>query len=137
MKMRLEFRQRIIRPLAQILVYPIGLYDLARLHLPFRIPNRFEFAKCLQDFLAVHMSQQLTASLAITMFAGERPAITDDEVCGLLQKLPEALNSGGGFKIEGDPGMDTALTEVSIQRPFIVELIHQLFEISQIEAEFL
>ncbi len=56
---------------AQVLVHAIGIDDLARIHLPLRVPDTLKLAERLDQFLSKQLWQQFRARLAISMFTGE------------------------------------------------------------------
>src|SRR4051794_24578467 len=54
LKMSRRVPGMVIGPEAQILVDTVRIDDLARIHLPVRVPDRFEFTKSLDEFLPEH-----------------------------------------------------------------------------------
>src|SRR5439155_4586082 len=68
MEMRRDIGGAIVSADAQILSDIIRIDDLAGIHPPFGIPNRFELAKSLNQFRPEHLWQQPGARLSIAMF---------------------------------------------------------------------
>ena len=68
--------------------------ELAGIHFIGGIPEGFEFAEGLHQFRAEHFGQQRGAGLAVAMFAGERAAVLEDDVGGLVDELAIFLDTG-------------------------------------------
>ena len=60
---------------AQVLVDAVRVDDLARVHLPVRIPDRLELAERLDQLRAEHLRQELASRLAVAVLARERAAV--------------------------------------------------------------
>src|SRR5437868_6612145 len=54
LKVRRRLRWVVVRAESKILIEPIGVHDLARVHLPIGIPDRFEFAERFDQFGTEH-----------------------------------------------------------------------------------
>ncbi len=121
---------------AEIFVETIGIDELARVHLPVGIPQRFELAEGLHQFGAKHFGQKFAASLTVSVFAGERAAVADDEVGGVFHKLAELADAFGGFEIVVHAGVDAGVAEVSVERAVIVEVLHQPAQVAEVGSEF-
>src|ERR1041385_909619 len=80
----LEVRRRLPRIVIgaqpQVLVDVIRIDDLARIHLPLRVPDGLELAESLDQLSAEHFVEKFAAGLAIAMFAAEAAAIADAEI---------------------------------------------------------
>src|SRR5712692_7610970 len=76
----------IVRPEAKVFVQPVRLDHLARIHLPVRIPNRFELAEGLHQFRSEHFGKEFGAGLAVSVFAGKGSSIADDQIGSLLDR---------------------------------------------------
>ena len=68
MEMRLDISGTIVSTYAQILSDIIRIDDLAGIHLPIGIPDRFELAESLDQFRPKHLWQQPGARLSIAVF---------------------------------------------------------------------
>ena len=126
----------VARAESQIFVEPVGLDHFAGIHLPVGIPDRLELAEGLHQFRAKHFGEKFGAGLAVSVFAGERAAVADDEVGGLFHELAEFAHAFGGFEIVIHARVDAGVAEVSVERAVVVVGVHQLAQIAQIGAEF-
>ena len=66
----------------------MGIDHFAGIHLAQRIPDRLELAERLHQFFAEHFRQQLRPGLPVAMLAGERAAVSHDQIGGLVQEGP-------------------------------------------------
>src|ERR1700674_3764355 len=121
---------------AEILVEAIRFDELAWVHLPIGIPERFELAEGLHNFRPKHFGKKLGAGLPVSVFAGEGAAVADDEVGSLFHELTELADALGGFEIVVHAGVNAGMAEMSVERPFVVESLHQPAQIAEISAEF-
>src|SRR5438477_9163171 len=86
-----RFPRPIVGSKARVLVYAICIHNLTGIHFPLRVPDRLELAKCLDQFLAKHFVEELTACLAIPMLTAQAAAIFDAQVGGFVhEKTPVA-----------------------------------------------
>ena len=85
---------------------------------------------------AEHFGEEFAAGLPVAVFAGERSAITDDEVGGLFDELAELGDSVFRLQIEIEAGVHAGVAEVSVERAFVIEGGHQLAKVAEIGAEF-
>src|SRR6185437_13230523 len=111
----------VVRANAQILRGTVGVDFLAWIHLPFRIPNGFEFAEGLIQRLSEHLGQEHAAGLTITVFAGHRAAVAYDKVAGFFEEVAPILDPFSRVEIESDAAMNAALTEMAIQGGMVAE----------------
>src|SRR3546814_7136581 len=58
-----------------------------------RIPDRLELAERLHQFRAIHLRQQARAHLTVAMLAGQRAAVTEDQIGGLVHERSEEHTS--------------------------------------------
>ena len=104
---------------------PIGrvtrVDDLAGIELPGGVPDRLELAEALHELGAVHLRQELRLRLTVAVLAGDRAAVGNDQLGRLLDEVAVVPDAVGGFQLEVDACVDTALAEVAIQIPFIAE----------------
>ena len=135
--MRLGLPGIVARAEAQIFVETIRLDELARIHLPIGIPKRLELAESLHEFRPEHLRKKFGAGLAVSMFAGERAAVADDEVGGLFHELAEFAHALCGFEIVVHARVHAGVAEVSVERAVVVEGLHQLAQLAEVGAEFL
>src|SRR5215469_5492166 len=131
-EMRLRFPRFEIRPQAEIFVDGKGINDLAGIHLVPRIPDGLEFAKCLDQFGTEHFRQHFGLRLAVSMLAGYRSAVADDQVGGILDKSAVIANAFDGSEIEVDPCVNTALPKMPIERAPVSVLFQELAQIAEI-----
>jgi len=130
--MRLRLPGIIASAEAEILVEPIGIDQLARIHLPIGIPKRLELAEGLHQFGPNILGKQFAAGLAISMFAGNRAAIAHDEVGGFFHKFAELPNAFGRFEIVVHAGVDAGMAKVPVKRAVVVMSLHQLAQVAEI-----
>jgi hypothetical protein len=88
----------------EILVDAVGVDDLPRVHLPVRVPDALEAAEGFDELGAVLLLEQLGALLAVAVLAGERAAVGDAEVGGVLEKRAVRRDPLGRPEVEVDPG---------------------------------
>src|SRR5579872_2340404 len=69
LEVRLRFPGMMVCAEAEIFVELVRLDELSRIHLPSRVPNRFEFPKRLHQLRPKHFWQQLCPLLPIAMLA--------------------------------------------------------------------
>src|ERR671936_480951 len=114
----------ITRSEPQVLVQPVSIHDLARIHLASWIPDRLEFAKRLHQLRTEHLRQQLRVDLPIAMPPKKCPAILHDEVGCRFEECTEIGNPRGRPQIVVDPDVETALTEMTEESATVVVLLH-------------
>src|SRR3982751_6104325 len=100
--MRLRLPGSVAGAAAQSLIDSIRLHDFARIHFAIRIPNRFELAECLYDLGPEHLVQKLRLRLAVAMFAGERSAVTNDQIGRVLHERTPLGDSRRGREVPID-----------------------------------
>ena len=110
----------IIRAEPQILILMERVYDFARIHFILRVPDFFEFAKRLDQFLAEHDRQQIRFRLSVAVFARNRTAQTHDQFRRLAHKFFVMLDSVLGFQAEFDARVNAAVAEMSVKRTMII-----------------
>ena len=141
LKASLGFPRSVIRAETKVLVEFVGRLlrqtnDFAGIHFAVGVPCRLEFAECLHEFRAKHFRQQFGAGLAVAVFAGERAAIADDEIGGLLDELAELGDAFFRLQVEVEARVHAAIAEVAVERAFVAELGHHLAQVAEIAAEF-
>ena len=136
LEIRFRFPRSIVRAEAEVFVQLVRIDQLAGIHLPFRIPGRFEVAESLDEFGAEHFRQQLAAGLAVAVLAGNGAAVADHEIGRFLHKLAELGDAIFRLQIEIDAGMDTAVAEVAVERALVAVGGEHLAQIAKIAAEF-
>src|SRR5207302_9390629 len=114
-KMRRLSPRRVIGGEAEVLVDVVGLDDLSRVHLPFGILDRFEFAERLHQLGAEHLRQQVRARLTVAMLARERAAIRENQVGRFIEKRTKLPDPFGALKVEVVSRMNATLSEVAIE----------------------
>src|SRR3981081_1562306 len=100
---------------AKIFVEAIRLDELTRIHLPIGIPERLKLAEGLHNFRPKHFGKKLGAGLAVSMSAGKRAAVANDEVSGLFHKLAKLADAFGGFEIVIHAGVHGGQAEATAQ----------------------
>src|SRR5579884_1202999 len=120
---------------AEVLVDAKRIDDFARVHLPIRVPGALEFAKRFNDLSAVQLWQKFGLRLAVAVLARIHAAVANDQIGRFLHVLPVCANSFSRPEIEGNPSVHAALTEVSVQRAGVMELVVERLEIAQISAQ--
>ena len=118
--MRLQLRWVVIRPEPQIGGDRIRVHDLTGIHHARGVPDRLEFAKGFDQFRPVHLDQQLGLGLAVTMLAGNRATVGDNEIGSLVEEtepLPHAILRA---QAEIDPAMDAAVAEMAVERGIVI-----------------
>ena len=135
LKFGLRLPGPVVRAEAQVLVGPVGIDHLARVHLPLRVPDGLELAERLHQLLAVHLRQEEGLGLAVAVLGGEGAAVLDDEVRGLIEELHVIGDAFPGEEIEGDAAVDAALAEMAVEGSDQAELVEQLAELPEIVAD--
>src|SRR3546814_6680763 len=97
-----------IRTTAKILIHWIRLDLLARIHALLRIPDRLELAERLHQFRAIHLRQQARAHLTVAMLAGQRAAVTEDQIGGLVHEAAPLADAVRRADIEVDATVHAA-----------------------------
>src|SRR5437667_7709856 len=113
-EMRFRLPGLVIRTEAQVSVHSIRPDQFARVHLPIRVPERFEFLKCLDKFGSEHFGEQLGTRLSVTVLTGKRTAVRDDEIRGLIYEVAEFLDAFAGLKLEADAIVRTSVSEMAV-----------------------
>ena len=98
------------------------------------VPDRLELPKRLYDLVPVHLREQLRARLAVAVLAGERAAVGDDEVCGLVEKAPPLPHAASRAQVEVDAAVHAALTEVAVEGGAVSVGVEQLLEVPEVLA---
>ena len=60
-EVRLQLRRRVVGAESQVVRDPVRVDDLARVHLPLRIPDRLELAEGIDQLRPEHLRQELGA----------------------------------------------------------------------------
>ena len=92
-KTRYRLPRSVVRSQTEILVQFVRFDQLARVHFPVRIPSSFELAEGLHQLRAEHFRPQFGAGLPVSVFSGQRSAITDNKVGRLFHELAIFRNS--------------------------------------------
>src|SRR5947209_18512837 len=106
----LHFAEVVLSALAQVLIYAIWVYNLTWVHLPFRIPDRFEIAKRVDDLRTEHAREQFTSRLTIAVFARKRTFIADHQIGRLFEKMTPVLDAVRSSQVEREPGVHASLS---------------------------
>src|SRR5580692_9212287 len=83
-------------PVAKVfdwIINPYRIQDFAGIHAIVGIPESIELAKCAHQFGAEHFGQQGRARLAVAMFAAERAAEAQNQVCGAIDEFAEVAQA--------------------------------------------
>src|SRR5947207_1583979 len=99
----------------QIVIKPVRVDHFARVHLPVRIPDSFEFVEGLHQLRSEHFGEELCARLTVSVLARNRSAIADHKISGLLYELSKFGNTILSFEIEVDAVVNAAIAEVPQQ----------------------
>jgi len=89
--------------------------DLARVHPVLGVEQCLDVLEQRDHLLAEHPREELTAGLAVAVLAGQGAAVRRDQVSGSLQEPPVGRHTLGAVEVEGDPRVDTALPEVTVE----------------------
>src|SRR3546814_1112277 len=89
----------------------------------------------MQAFRAIHLRQQARAHLTVAMLAGQRAAVTEDQIGGLVHEAAPLADAVRRADIEVDATVNAAVTEMSVQRRLVVVAVEQFLEIAQIVAD--
>src|SRR5438309_2740999 len=95
LEMSLRFPGMVISAEPQILVDAIWIDNLAGIHLPIWVPDRFEFAKGLNQLLTKRFVEELGFRLAVAVLAAEAAAILNAKIGSFFHKRSPFLNSRG------------------------------------------
>src|SRR5450755_14205 len=109
--MRLRLPGIVTRSESQIFVEAIRIDELARIHLPIGIPQRFELAESLHQFRSKHLRQKFAARLPVSMLARDGAAVAHHEVGGLLHELAKFADAFSRFEIVIHARMYAGMTE--------------------------
>ena len=135
----LEMRHDLRRPVAgaqpKILIDAIRVDDLPRVHLSVGIPDRLELAERLDELVTEHFRQKLRARLTVAVLAGERSAVCQHEIGGLVHERLVCLDALRCLEIEIDARVDAALAEMAVQGATVLILVEQLAEAAQVRAK--
>src|SRR5579863_2789161 len=70
------------------------------------------------------------------MFAGERTAVADYQICGFFYKLSIVGDALFGLQIEIDPHVDAGVAKMSIESSTVAVAFHQLEQIAKVDSKF-
>ena len=90
----------------------------------------------LHQFRAKHFRQKFGAGLAVAMFAGERAAVADDEIRGLLRELAVLGDAIFRLQVEVEARVHAAVAEVAVEGTLVTEVTHYLSQVAEIAAQF-
>ena len=85
----------------------------------------------------VHEAQELAAGAPVAVFAGDGAAVGRADAGRGLQERARVCHAFGGFERHGEAHVYAAVTEVPVQEPVDVELLHEGGEVAQVRAEVL
>src|SRR5437868_6718087 len=114
LEMGFGFPRPVCSPQAQVLVHTVGVDNLARIHLPLRVPNRFELAECIDEFRAEHLMEELASRLSVAVLAAQTAAVPYAKVGSLFHEGAPLLDTSFGFNVEIDTAMHATLSEVAV-----------------------
>ena len=90
----------------------------------------------LHQLRAEHLRQQLGARLPVAVLARQRAAEAQHQIGGVIKKCSKGGDAFSGLQVERDACVDTALTEVTIERAVVVViLLEQASQAAQVIAE--
>jgi hypothetical protein len=118
-------QRRVAGAEAQVLVQPVGVDQLARVHPALRVPDRLELGEGGHQLGAEHPGQQLGPGLAVAVLARQRPAVAHHQVGGLLDVGPEAGHALLGLQVEVVAGVHAALPDVAVERAVVAVAVQQ------------
>src|SRR5271166_2448140 len=98
----------------EIFLRLVRVDELARIHLPVRIPEALELGERLTQLRPKHFRIKKRARLPVPMLATDAPAVSDDQVPGLLDEAAELTHTLDAFQVEVDAHVDTAFAEVAV-----------------------
>ena len=136
-EVRLHLRRVVIGAEPQVGGDRVGIDDLAGIQLPVGVPDRLELAESLDQLGPEHLRQQLRLRLAVSVLAGDRAAVSEDQVRGLVQKGAEGLDPGVAHQVEVPARVHAAVAVVAVERALVAVLAGQLAELPQVAAELL
>src|SRR5579871_5765140 len=114
LEMRLRLPGSVVGAEAKMLVKLIGIDNLARIHLPVRIPGGLELAEGFHQLGTEHLGKKLGAGLSVAVLARERSTITDDEIGGFFDEASIFGDAFFRFQIEVQARVDAGMPEVSV-----------------------
>ena len=93
MEVRVPVIHVIVGTELEIFLRLVGVDELARIHLPVRIPEALELGERLTQLRPKHFRIKKRARLPVPMLATDAPAVSDDQVPGLLNEAPELTHT--------------------------------------------
>ena len=102
-----------------------------------RIPDRLELAERGHQLRPEHARQQLGSRLAVAVLAGERTAVTDDQVGRLLDERAEGAQPLGRPEVELGAEVQAAVAEMAVEGPLEAETGDQRVQLAQVRAQAL
>jgi len=87
--MRLQLRRIVPDVQAQVVVDAVRVDHLAGIHHPVGVPDLLEFSKGLNQLAPIHLLEQFSARLTISVLGGEGAPITDAKIS--LKPCPSRL----------------------------------------------
>ncbi len=136
-EVRLRLPGIVARAETQIFVEAVGIDELARIHLPIGIPERFELAESLHEFRAKHFGKQFAAGLPVSMFTGDGTSVADHKVGSVFHELAELANAFRRFEIVVHARMHAGMTEVPVEGAIEMMVLHQLAQVAEVGAQLL
>src|SRR5581483_3050081 len=135
LKMRLRLPRVVVSSQPQIFIQLIRFDQLSRIHLPFGIPERLELAEGLHEFRAKHFWQQLGTLLAVTMFTGERTAVSNNQIGSFSHELAVFADTIAGLQVEANSSVNAAVSEMAVEHGFVAIAVEHLSQLAQITAQ--
>ena len=127
----------VIRTETQVFIDAIRIDDLARVHLPIRVPNGFEFTKGFNQFWTEHLVEKFRFRLAVSVLTGDRPSVASNEIGCLFHERTPFFDSRCAHQIEVDAAVNASLTKVPIKSRVVLVFVVELAKIAQISADLL
>ena len=104
----------------EIFVGLVGVDELAGVHAVGGVEDALEGTEGFHQLFAEHLRKERAAGLAVAVFAGERAAVGESDVGGVVHELTKFENTGGGFEVEVEAHVDAALAEVAVHGARVV-----------------
>src|SRR6059058_504266 len=82
----------VVRAEPEVLVDAVWPDDLARVHLPVRVPDRLELFEGVDQVVAEHLREELRPRLAVAVLAREGAAELEDEIACVLEPAAPLLD---------------------------------------------
>src|SRR5580765_8433170 len=98
-----------------MLRWEVGFDYFVRLEFVFGIPRALEFSECLHQLRTKHFGEECGVLLPVSVLAGKRSSIRNNQVGRAIDELTVFADARFAFKVEGDPHVYAAVSEMSVE----------------------